>query len=164
MIDVFRKYKLMNENADKGSPSFTKLDMIEDFVTAYTKLARGSHDIVKGSCSYAELNQFINASFNDNAQILQRIADKDLQKKREKEAADAEAARIEAEKQAAEDENIAAALGDELDAFDVFDDDYGAEAAPAKAPAKTEAPKQESKPAAAEDKSGEAAAEEDKAD
>ena len=78
MIDVFRKYKLMNENADKGSPSFTKLDMIEDFVTAYTKLARGSHDIVKGSCSYAELNQFINASFNDNAQILQRIADKDL--------------------------------------------------------------------------------------
>ena len=52
--------------------------MIEDFVTAYTKLAMGSHDIAKGSCSYHELAGFINASFSDNDQILQRIADSKL--------------------------------------------------------------------------------------
>ena len=78
MMDVFRKYKLMNENADKGSAGFSCMDMIEDFVTAYTKLARGSNDIMKGSCSYAELSQFINTSFTDNDQILQRIADNNL--------------------------------------------------------------------------------------
>ena len=69
IMDVYRKYKLMNENADKGSEGFTNVDMIEDFVTAYTKLAMGSHDIVKGSCSYHELAGFINASFSDNDQI-----------------------------------------------------------------------------------------------
>ena len=68
----------MNENADKGSEGFTNMDKIEDFVTAYTKLACRSGDIVKGNCSYAELYQFINSSFSDNDQILQRIADSKL--------------------------------------------------------------------------------------
>lgn len=68
----------MNENADKGSEGFTNVDFIEDFVTPYTKLATGSHDIMKGSCSYHELVVFINSSFSDNDQILQRIADSKL--------------------------------------------------------------------------------------
>ena len=134
-------------------------------MTAYTKLARGSHDIIKGSCSYHELAGFINSSFSDNDQILQRIADSNLQKKRDQEAAAAELARKEAEKQAQEEEEAAAAIGDALDGFDVFDDDYGAEtAAPAKVePPKPAAPKQEEKPAAAEKPKEDAApAEEDK--
>ena len=48
-----------------------------------------------------------------------------------------------------------------MDAFDVFDDDYGAEAAPAKTETPKPAPKEEAKPAA-EDNSKEVAAEEDK--
>ena len=148
-MDVFRKYRMMNEIAQKGSSDFTNVDRIEDFVAVFTKLATNSHDIVKGSCSYHELNKFINGCFSDNAQILSRIEEKNQEKKRKQEAAEAEAAKVEAAKQADQDEEIAAALGDELDAFDVFDDDYGAEtAAPAKpaAPAKSapeETPKQE---------------------
>ena len=118
------------------------MDKIEDFVTAFSKLATSSHDIIKGSCSYHELNRFINASFDDNAQIVSRIEERNEEKRRERERIEAEAAKVEAAKEANQDEEIAAALGDELDAFDVFDDDYGAEAAPAKtaAPAKSSAP------------------------
>jgi hypothetical protein len=87
----------MNERAASGSAAFSNIDAIDDFAVTFTKLARSSNDIVKGSCTFGNLKDFINAGFNDNAQILQRIADKDLLKKREKQAADEEAAKKAAE-------------------------------------------------------------------
>ena len=132
MIEVNRMYTLMNDNAAKGSTNFTNTDAIEDFVLTFTKLGTNSGDIVRGSVSYGNLNEFIHAAFTDE-QIVQRIADKTQAQKKAKEAAEAEAARIEAEKNAKIEEEAAAAIGDALDDFDVFGDDYGAEtAAPAK--------------------------------
>ena len=166
IIELSRIYRMMNDNAANGSASWTNMDRIEDFTMHFTKLATSSGDIIRGSCSYGELNKFINTSFSDNAKILERIAEKNAEKAQAQKEAEAAAAKIEAEKQKANDEEIAAALGDELDAFDdCFGDDYGAEtAAPAK-PKAEEAPKkvaepasqpavEEDKQAAADDKKG----------
>lgn len=56
IMEVSRKYKLMNDVAQKGSADFTNTNKIEDFVTEFAKLATSSHDIIKGNCSYHELN------------------------------------------------------------------------------------------------------------
>jgi len=118
----------MNEYAQEGSVKFTNMDKVEDFAQNYAKLATSSNDIITASCTYGNLKDFIERSFEDNAQILQRIADLDLKKKREKEAADAKAAAAEAEKANDEDANIAGALADDLADFDdAFGGDYGDE-------------------------------------
>mgnify|MGYP007045541702 CR=1 FL=1 len=70
MIEVNRMYKLMNDNAAKGSSNFTNTDAIEDFAQTFTKLGTKSFDIVRGSVSYLDLNNFINAAFTDE-QIIQ---------------------------------------------------------------------------------------------
>jgi len=129
------------------------MDKIDDFTVNFAKLARSSTDIIRGSCTYGSLNEFINKAYSDNAQILQRIADADLRKKKEKAAADAEKAAKEAAIQKAEEEKAGAALAGDLDAFDdVFGEDYGCEtAAPAK-PKPAAAPKKEAEPAATESK------------
>lgn len=160
---VCRNYKLMNDVAQTGSAGFTNVDKLELFTEHFTKLARSSTDIIRGSCTYGSLNTLITQSFSDNAQILQRIADADLLKKKEKDAADAIVAAKEAALQKAEEEKAGAALADDLAAFDVFGDDYGDEtAAPAK-PTPAAAPKKEAKPAATESKSEAPAAQDSQA-
>jgi len=120
----------------------------------YSKLATNSLDIVTGSCTYGNLNTFINLCFMDDEQILQRIADSNLQKKQAKEIADAEAAKKEADLAKIEDAKMAEGMAADLDDFDCFGGDYGDEvAAPAKAapakPVAAAAPKKEAEPAAA---------------
>lgn len=139
---------MMNENAAKGSAQFCNMDKIEDFTSHYSRLATSSTDIIRGSCTYGELNRFINQCFADNTQILERIAEKSAEKLQKEREAAAAIAKVEAEKQKAKDEEIAAALGDELDAFDdCFGDDYGAEVAAPPKPKAAEAPKKEAEPA-----------------
>ncbi len=113
----------MQCDAQQGSSTFAKGAATKAFSSTFTKLARGSDDLVQeGGVSYSDLNSFLGRCFSDNAQIVQRIADKELNAKREKQAAEeaarkaaaaeakakADAARAEREKQAAEEKRAAA--------------------------------------------------------
>ena len=83
----------MQVGAQQGSKTLAKGEATNAFAQSFTKLARGSDDLVKeGGVSFSDLNSFLGRCFSDNAQIVQRIADKELAAKREKQAAE-EAAR-----------------------------------------------------------------------
>jgi len=80
LAEAFAK---MASEADTGSKALQKGNARSAFATTYTKLARGSADQVnEDGVSFADLNLFVTRCFTDNAQIVQRIADKALAEKR----------------------------------------------------------------------------------
>lgn len=90
----------MQVGAQSGSKTFAKGAATKVFAQTFAKLSQGSDDLVKeGGVSYSDLNSFLSRCFSDNAQIVQRIADKELTAKRERQAAE-EAARKQAAAQA----------------------------------------------------------------
>ncbi len=113
----------MQVSAAQGSKTFAQGAATKSFAKSFTDLAQGSDELVnEGGVSYSDLNSFLGRCFSDNAQIVQRIADKELAAKREKQAAEdaarkaaaaeakavADAARAEQQKQAAEEKRAAA--------------------------------------------------------
>ena len=78
----------MNDESATGSKALQVAPARSDFAMLYSKLARSSPDsVIDGGVSFAELNTFVTRCFTDNAQILQRIADKALAEKRAAQAA-----------------------------------------------------------------------------
>ena len=85
----------MAEAAAKGSKTFQDSRKTSDFADAFEKLSRSSADTVTdGGVTFEELNAFVTRCFTDNAQIVQRISDKELAAKREAAAAQEEADKL----------------------------------------------------------------------
>jgi len=101
---VHTAFNKMHQGASEGSKTFAKGNATKAFVDTFGKLANGSSDsVTEGGVSFENLKQFVNKCFSDNAQIVQRIADKELSVKRQQQQAAEEAAR-----QAAEEKKAAA--------------------------------------------------------
>jgi hypothetical protein len=91
----------LTDSSAQGSATFNSGSAISDFATTFANLATGSGDQAGDGVTFTDLKSFVSRSFSDNAQIMQRIADKQLVAKRAQQAAEEEAARQKAEEAAA---------------------------------------------------------------
>ena len=104
LLSVNRIYSQMAEAAAEGSKTFQDSRKTSDFADAFEKLSRSSADTVTdGGVTFEELNAFVTRCFTDNAQIVQRISDKELAAKREAAAAQEEADKLAAAAEAEEE-------------------------------------------------------------
>ena len=99
LASLFAVFNNMQQGAAEGSKTFAKGGLAsKDFASTFTKLAQANNEQVsQDGVSFADLNSFVSKCFSDNAQIVQRIADKELNAKRQQQAAAEEAARQENE-------------------------------------------------------------------
>ena len=107
---VVASFKALAESTASGSASFQDSAATRQFADTFAKLAGQSQETVtEGGVSFADLNAFVTRSFNDNAQIVQRIADKALNEKRAAQEAAAREAEEEKKRQKQEREAAQAA-------------------------------------------------------